>query len=113
MWILTTILKKRNENICSQYSFRKVQRVNGGLKYIDKYCMDPAEAYIYLTAIGGDVYTESEDSAMMLVAQIHGSGICERDKDKKSYFYHYHLGTNREIGGHIFFGSNDFGEVPR
>ena len=105
-------LKKRSENICSQYSFRKVQRFNGGLKYIDKYCMDAAEAYIYLTTIGGDLYTESEDSAMMLVAQLQGAGICERDKDKKSYFYHWHLGTERESGAHIFFGTNDFGDVP-
>jgi len=48
----------------------------------------------------------------MLVAQLQGAGVCERDKDKKSYFYHWHLGTERESGAHIFFGTNDFGDVP-
>lgn len=103
-------LKKR-ENVCTVDSFRKVKRVNGTLKYIDNYCMDMVEAYVYVRLVGGDVYTASEDNALMLAA-MHGSGIMERDKDQESYFYHYHLGLNRNIKGHIFFGANDFGQVP-
>ncbi|MBR5479223.1 MAG: hypothetical protein IKU84_03510 [Clostridia bacterium] len=105
-------LKKRPENVCTAYTFRKVLRTAGTLKYVDKYCMDMAEAYLYVTAFEGDVYTESEDSAMMLAA-MHGSGICERDKDNVSYFYHYHLGTDRQNKAHIFFGANDLGNVPQ
>lgn len=110
----TEYLRNRDNNICTPYSFRKVQRLNGTLHYIDEYCMDEIEALIYVRAIKGDVYTSSEDAALMLVAK-YGAGVCERDKDNETYFYHYHLthaNSEKRYGGHIFYGANDFGQTP-
>lgn len=107
-------LRNRDRNICTPYSFRKVQRLNGALRYIDEYCMDEIEAMIYVRALKGDVYTSSEDAAMMLVAK-YGAGVCERDKDAVSYYFHYHLthgNAQKRYGGHVFFGTNDLGQVP-
>jgi hypothetical protein len=103
---------KDNASQCSYYSFRRVIRVAGQLKYMDDYCLDAAQAYICARYLGIDVYTKSEDAALMMVATFFGSGICERDKDQTTYFYHYHLGTDRNIHTHVFFGTNDLGEEP-
>lgn len=105
-------LKKRNENICTPYSFRRVARFSGGLKYLDSQCMDYAEAYIWVAVFQGDVYTTSEDAALILAAMSPKGSICERDKDKVSYFYHYHLSSDRSEKAHVFFGMNDLGETP-
>lgn len=104
-------LAARRYNICSEYTFRRVARVGGQLKFLDNQCLNQIEAYIYVVALNGDVYTYSEDAALFLAA-MHGSAIMERDKDKATYYYHYHLGTDRQLKGHIFFGVNDFGETP-
>lgn len=106
----------RAENTCSRYSFRRVVRVPGGLKYTDQYCMDAAEAFVYISLVHGDVYTADEDSALMLAAMF-GSAIMERDKpspqkDTTTYFFHYHIGTNRVNKAHIFFNLNDLGQGP-
>lgn len=105
-------LKKR-ENSCGSDSFRKVQRVDGTLKYVDKHCMDMVEAYIYVRFLKGDVYTPNENNALLLAA-MHGAAIMERDKDESTYWYHYHLGAEQKgkSKGHIFFGTNDLGETP-
>ncbi len=87
-------------------------RVPGGLKYLDDNCMDAAEAFIWVAAFQGDVYTQSEDAALMLAAMSPKGSICERDKDKTSHFYHYHMSMDRSEKGHIFFGTNDLGETP-
>ena len=110
----------KKEGVCNSSSFRKVARLNGNLKYIDNRCLDLAEAYIYVL-LGGDVYTPDENNAMMLAAE-YGRATFERDKDKISYFYHYHFGLhfdehgnrieNDTVGGHIFFGLNDLGQGP-
>lgn len=105
-------LKKRNENVCTPYTFRRVQRYPGGLKYLDDACMDCAEAYIWVAVFKGDVYTASEDAALILAAMSPKGSVCERDKDQVSYFYHYHLSTDRSEKGHVFFGANDLGQVP-
>ena len=106
----------RAENTCSRYSFRRVVRFPGGLKYTDQYCMDAAEAFVYVSLIHGDVYTADEDSALMLAAMF-GSAIMERDKaspkkDNTTYFFHYHVGTDRVNKSHIFFGLNDLNQGP-
>lgn len=106
----------RAENTCSRYSFRRVVRFPGGLKYADQYCMDAAEAFVYVSLIHGDIYTADEDSALMLAAMF-GSAIMERDKaspkkDITTYFYHYHVGTDRVNKSHIFFGLNDLNQGP-
>ena len=105
-------LKKR-EDSCGSDSFRKVQRVDGTLKYVDKHCMDMVEAYIYVRFLKGDVYTPNENNALLLAA-MHGAAIMERDKDESTYWYHYHLGAEQKgkSKGHIFFGTNDLGETP-
>jgi len=41
----------------------------------------------------------------------------ERDKasptkDITTYYFHYHVGTDRKNGAHIFFGVNDLGQMP-
>lgn len=109
-------LRNRDSNSCSPNSFRRVQRYPGGLKYLDEYCMDRVEACLYVQLTGGDVYTADEDEALLLAAMF-GAAICERDaarpsKDITTYFYHYHLGTNRAYKGHVFFGLNDAGVGP-
>ena len=103
-------LKKRSENVCTPESFRLVERCKGGLKYKGDECLDIAEAFVFAAA-GHDVYTADEDMALLLVAEF-GSGICERDKDKVSHFYHYHFGLDRSIKTHIFFGLNDLKQGP-
>ena len=114
-------LKKR-ENTCGQGSFRKVQRFQGTLKYVDNYCMDIVEAYLYVRILGKDVYTPNENNALLLAA-MHGYVTeMQRDKDQQTYFYHYHLSFNTDISNHhsnkdnlkahIFFGVNDFGHGP-
>lgn len=100
-----------SERVCKPTDFRLVMRLPGMLKYTDNRCMDVMEAYIATRFLHLDVYTADENAALALVA-MHGSGIMERDKDKESFFYHYHLGTDRIIKSHIFFGLNDFGEGP-
>lgn len=109
-------LEERKENTCSAYSFRRVGRFPGGLKYLDQYCMDTVEAYVYVRMLQGDVYTSSEDSALILAAMF-GSAIMERDKaspskDITTFFFHYHVGTDRSNKAHIFFGLNDLGQSP-
>lgn len=103
--------KDRETNICSMYSFRRVARYPGGLKYMDDYCMNQVEAFLYVSLLEGDVYTASEDAALMLAA------IMERDKasptkDVTTFFFHYHAGIGRSNGAHIFFGLNDLGYGP-
>lgn len=105
-------LEKRNEKNCTPYSFRRVTRFPKGLKYLDSECMDYAEAYIWVAVFKGDVYTASEDAALILASWSPKGSICERDKDKESYFYHYHLSIDRSEKAHIFFGTNDFGQTP-
>lgn len=107
-------LRKRESNNCSYSSFRRVIRFPGGLKYLDDKCMDVAEAFIWVAAFQGDVYTADEDAALILAAMSPWGATCERDKDKVSYFYHYHLclSVNRTQKGHVFFGTNDLGETP-
>ena len=48
---------------------------------------------------------------------MYGAAIMERDKARPSkdittYFYHYHLGTDRTNKAHVFFGLNDAGVGP-
>ena len=111
---------KKKENVCNANSFRKVQRVGGKLKYIDKHCLDIVEAYIYCCFLGGDVYTPNENNALLLAA-MHGKVTqMQRDKDQTTYFFHYHFSNVMNpaidwiphIGGHVFFGTNDLGEMP-
>lgn len=45
-------LRGRAENTCSDSSFRRVSRFPGGLKYLDNYCMDRAEAFLYVQLTG-------------------------------------------------------------
>lgn len=109
-------LEDREENICSPYTFRRVLIQPGCLKYVDQYCMDAVEAYLYVRLLQGNVYTSSEDSALMLAAMF-GSAIMQRDKatptkDITTYFFHYHAGTDRKNKAHIFFGLNDLGQGP-
>lgn len=109
-------LEDRKENTCSAYSFRRVIRYPGGLKYLDHYCMDAVEAYVYVRLLQSDVYTSSEDSALILAAMF-GSAIMERDKaspskDISTFYFHYHVGTDRGNKAHIFFGLNDLGQAP-
>lgn len=109
-------LEDRKENTCSPYTFRRVAIQPGCLKYLDQYCMDAVEAYLYVRLLQGNVYTSSEDSALILAAMF-GSAIMERDKatptkDVTTYFYHYHVGTERKNKAHIFFGLNDLGQGP-
>ena len=109
-------LRGRAENTCSDSSFRRVSRFPGGLKYLDKYCMDRAEAFLYVQLTGCDVYTANENEALLLAA-MYGAAIMERDKARPSkdittYFYHYHLGTDRTNKAHVFFGLNDAGVGP-
>lgn len=109
-------LEDREENSCSPYSFRRVSIHPGYLKYKDQYCMDPVEAYLYVRLLQGNVYTSSEESALILAAMF-GSAIMERDKatpkkDITTYFFHFHVGTDRKNRGHIFFGLNDLGQTP-
>ena len=109
-------LRGRAENTCSDSSFRRVSRFPGGLKYLDNYCMDRAEAFLYVQLTGCDVYTANENEALLLAA-MYGAAIMERDKARPSkdittYFYHYHLGTDRTNKAHVFFGLNDAGVGP-
>jgi len=71
---------------------------------------------VYVRLLQGDVYTASENSALALAAMC-GSAIMERDKasptkDITTYYFHYHVGTDRKNGAHIFFGVNDLGQMP-
>ncbi len=115
---------KKKDNKCGNYTFRKVVRVKGKLKYVDKYCMDIVEAYLYVRLFAKDIYTPNEDAALLL-SSCHTGGftsIMERDKDKETYFFHYHLTFSKslireeahenKLHAHIFFGTNDFGETP-
>ena len=109
-------LEDREENTCSPYTFRRVAIKPGYLKYQDQYCMDAIEAYLYVRLLQGNVYTSSEDSALIL-ASMFGSAIMQRDKatptkDITTYFFHYHVGTERKNKAHIFFGLNDLGQGP-
>lgn len=105
-------LRKRAENSCTPYTFRRVVRFPGGLKYLDSDCMDYAEAFVWTLVFRGDVYTASEDAALILASMSPNGSICERDKDKISYFYHYHLSQDRSEKAHVFFGTNDLGDTP-
>jgi hypothetical protein len=119
---------KKKDNKCGNSTFRKVVRVNGKLKYVDKYCMDIVEAYFYVRLFSSrafevNVYTPSEDAALMLASCHLGfASFPERDKDKVTYFHHYHLTFSKsldlddvkkaKLNAHIFFGTNDLGETP-
>lgn len=113
-----------NAVACGRDTFRKVERVNGKLKYVDKRCMDKYQAYVYVRILKKDVYTPYEDVALQL-ATMHamqgGAVKFERDKDEDTYFFHYHLGKlkgsnlkdfDRVTKGHIFYGTNDNGDTP-
>lgn len=108
--IIQDLLIKKT--VCTPYNYHLVQRYSGGLKYLSPYCMDIYEAMAVGVLLGMDVYTESEDSAMMLALAFDGSAIAERDKDQLSYFYHYHYGVDRKVKAHVFFGLNDYGMGP-
>lgn len=105
---------KENRNVCSEASFRLVQRHKGSnLTYIGKQCYNAAQAYI-LARFGADVYTKYQPNAF-LAASMHPKGCySEIDKNQPNYYYHYHLGAdkNSKTGGHIFFGSSPNGLTP-
>lgn len=103
---------KNREQVCTDESFRKVMRKEGKLNYIDDKCMDKDEAFFYVF-YGGDVYTKYEETAEKL-GLMYGNCFNERDKDAPSYFYHIHLGKDHKdkVGGHIFYGLNDYKEGP-
>ena len=100
------------ENECSAESFRKVSRVGGTLTYIDNQCMDEIQAFFYVMLVG-DVYNYDEQNAEELAA-LYGSYFKDKDKDKPSYWWHFHLGNDHKskVKGHIFFGTNDYGMYP-
>ena len=100
------------DNVCSVESFRKVTRAAGPLTYIDNECMDMIQAYFYVMLVG-DVYNVSEDKAEELAA-LYINYFRDRDADKPEYWYHYHLGNDHKdkVKGHVFFGTNDYGQYP-
>lgn len=114
----------KNAVACGRDTFRKVERVAGKLRYVDNKCMDKYQAYVYVRILKKDVYTPYEDVALQLAAMhaMQGGAVkFERDKDEYTYFYHYHLGKltsaslndfDRVTKGHIFYGTNDLGEMP-
>lgn len=123
--VITTIIEDID---FSSYSgdelkcYRKIQRINGKLYYQDDEALGIFEAYEYVMTkqeskdgkrAYGDVWCETPELALAL-ASLHGEYYSERDKDMPSYFYHYHLGPDKKhkVGGHIFYGTNDYGETP-
>lgn len=99
--------------ICTANDYWIVQRYPGGLKYVDRYnCLLMVEAFVASYIFGLDVWTVGEPAAAALASMGGAVNICERDKDQETYFYHYHYGNDRLIHSHIFFGTNDYGEMP-
>lgn len=106
---------EENSGVCGIDSYRRVSREAGKLKYIDDECMDIGQAFIYVYVLKGDVHTQTETAAKALASLYKGGCYSERDKEQPAYFYHYHLGSNarEKVGGHIFYGCNDYGEWPQ
>lgn len=102
------------ENTCTDVSFRKVAKVKGvgKLTYVDKECMDVLQAFFYARFVG-DIYTKYRLIAYE-VASLYGDCFSERDAERPEYWFHYHFGKdhNDSVGYHMFYGSNDYGEVP-
>ena len=109
---LEGILEK--ESVCTDTSFRKVIPVKneGKLTYVDDECMDLLQAFFYARFVG-DTYTLYQENAYEEAA-LYGSCYVERDRDRPEYWYHYHFGESAQdkVGYHMFFGTNEFGEVP-
>lgn len=103
----------KRENVCSDLSFRMVTKNSAGLHYMNDRCLNWAEAYVYARYMKGDVYTTYASTAAMLGQMYEGGCYMDRDGGQPTYFYHYHFGTrSNKVGGHIFFGYNDFGQGP-
>lgn len=105
---------KNNPQVCSEASFRLVQRHTGSnLTYLGKQCYNAAQAYV-LARFGADVYTKYQLNAFITASMHPGGCYSEIDKNKPDYYYHYHLGANAnyKVGGHIFYGATPSGMMP-
>ena len=105
-------LLEKSTTQCSPYTFKRVVRAGNNLKYVDRKCINAVEAYICVV-LGIDVYTSSPVSAKLL-ADMFTITIMEHDKDKPTHYWHYHACTEQgyRIHSHIFYGTNDRGQVP-
>lgn len=106
----------RDSNVCNNYSFYKVQRVSGGLIKIDNICMNVFQAFICSRYCGIDVWTHSQEAAVLCV-DMNSSGWFgpERDNNKPDYYYHFHYGwdhNHQDVGTHVFFGRTENGQEP-
>ena len=99
-----------------RFFFSQSESLSGWAKVSRQLLYGSGEAFLYVQLTGCDVYTANENEALLLAAMC-GAAIMERDKARPSkdittYFYHYHLGTDRTNKAHVFFGLNDAGVGP-
>lgn len=105
---------KTVDNECSASTYRMVVRAPDNLKIIGDSCLNVGEAYVYVRYCSGDVWCTTA-SVAEAVGELHGSGYyIECDEGEPSHYKHIHLGANAslKVGGHIFFGANDWGQIP-
>lgn len=87
-----------------------VDRVDKKLVAHGDMCMSLGEAYVYMALGNGNIYTEKQNDAKALALVFSKEAYCEKDRNKRTYFYHYHIkntnGKKVENENHIFFGTN-------
>lgn len=106
---------KNSKNECTDESYRMVRRTAGSnLKFISDACLSLGQAYVYVRYCGGDVWCKNDAVAKPLAELDYFGCYYEHDKDEVTYYWHYHLGENaaKKVGGHIFYGKNDLGQMP-
>lgn len=102
---------KSKVSCSSKDVYYPVDRVNKKLVAHGDMCMSLGEAYVYMALGNGNIYTEKQSDAKALAMVFNKKDVyCEKDRNKPTYFYHYHIknldGQKIENENHIFFGTN-------
>ena len=102
---------KSKASCSSKDIYYPVDRVDKKLVAHGDMCMSLGEAYVYMALGNGNIYTEKQSDAKALAMVFNKKDVyCEKDRNKPTYFYHYHIknldGQKIENENHIFFGTN-------
>lgn len=96
------------------YDLRRRAKGEGKLTYVDDECMDIFRHFfihgLWETLIRGMKLLHIKKLRFM----VYGKCFLVRNAERQEYWYHFHFGSDHSdsVGYHMFFGTNDYGEVP-
>ena len=104
-------LLKRNEESCSDYSYRRVTSLTkDGNLTVSKTCYNLAAAFVCAAGLKENIYTRYVESAYALAALFSTYGSYKTDPaHNEGYYQHFHLywdeKNSGKVSNHVFYGT--------